>query len=208
MAMTQAEMAYQATLYCLVSRLLSYPEDARAQEACACELAGLFEEGCKEHELLADAQEAARQAGTQRLQVDYTALFIGSFEMLAVPYASYYLDGEHRLGGVSMREIERAYAKCGLVLDQAHGRKQPGDHIATLCEFLFVLLRDAASADAQGARRSELVGQARDFFACYVLPWVRLMADSVARHAQTDFYRNVGKLLPLVLVEDSLLLER
>ncbi|WP_165172576.1 molecular chaperone [Adlercreutzia sp. ZJ242] len=246
MLMTEEELICQATVLRLAARLLRYPADgAGAPElaACARELAGLFTDEADEHALALEAAAAAERAEGLELERDYTALFIGAFEMLAPPYASYYLDGERRLGGASTVAVERAYERFGLVL--AESRKQPGDHLATMCEFLFAVLRDAALAgeaaavaggdaaagedaaaggaaageaaaaggsvvaggDAAAARADELVRLASDFFARYVRPWVGAMSGSVVSCAQTDFYRNLGRLLPLVLVEDSLLIE-
>ncbi|WP_172135319.1 molecular chaperone [Adlercreutzia sp. ZJ473] len=221
MLMTEEELICQATVLRLTARLLRYPADgAGAPElaACARELAGLFTDEADEHALALEAAAAAERAEGLELERDYTSLFIGAFEMLAPPYASYYLDGERRLGGASTVAVERAYERFGLVL--AESRKQPGDHLATMCEFLFAVLRDAALAgeaaaadgdaaggDAAAARADELARLASDFFARYVRPWVGAMSASVVSCAQTDFYRNLGRLLPLVLVEDSLLIE-
>lgn len=216
MLMTEEELAYQATVFRLTSRLMRYPADgAGASElaACAHELAGLFVDEADERALALEAAAAAERAEGLELERDYAALFIGAFKMLAPPYASYYLDGERRLGGASTVAVERAYERFGLVLAQS--RKQPGDHLATMCEFLFAVLRDAALAGeaaaagdgADAARADELARLAGDFFARYVRPWVGAMSASVVSCAQTDFYRSLGRLLPLVVVEDSLLTE-
>lgn len=177
-------------------------------------LASLFAEGMREHELAANMEQAAREAAEAAdaacvldLQRDYTALFIGALEMAAPPFASYWLDGAHQLGGPTTTAVEQAYGAYGMRVQQR--RKQPGDHLSTMLEFLFVLLRDAVSAlEAKDADLSErLVSQARDFFDTYVQPWVGDMSALVQAHAQTGFYRDLGALLPLVVIDDSLLMK-
>ena len=240
---TTEEIVFQALLYRHASTLLLYPEAAcgRALDAAAdananavaeaedgslavCsadllaesahELAGLFVEGAREHELAANMEQAAREAANAAdaarmldLQRDYTALFIGALEMAAPPFASYWLDGAHQLGGPTTTAVEQAYGAYGMRTQQR--RKQPGDHLSTMLEFLFVLLRDAASAlEAKDADSSELlVSQARDFFGTYVQPWVGDMSALVQARARTDFYRDLGALLPLVVIDDSLLMK-
>lgn len=183
----------------------------------AHELAGLFVEGTREHKLAANMEQAAREAADAAdaadvacvldLQRDYTALFIGALEMAAPPFASYWLDGAHQLGGPTTTAVEQAYSAYGMRIQQR--RKQPGDHLSTMLEFLFVLLRDAASAlEAKDADLSErLVSQARDFFGTYVQPWAGDMSALVQARARTDFYRDLGALLPLVVIDDSLLMK-
>lgn len=174
--------------------------------ATARELAALFTSDAEEHALACLMAESAEREGAGQLAIDYTALFIGAFEMLAPPYASYYLDGQRQLGGASTVEVERAYADFGLVLSQA--RKQPGDNLATMCEFLFAVLRDAALAGEDAQRREHLVALSHGFFLRYVRPWVCDLSALIIRHARTNFYHELGKLLPLVLVEDSLFEEQ
>ena len=152
----------------------------------------------------ASAAAGSGAATLQALQVDYTALFIGSFKMWAPPYASYYLDGEGQLGGESTLKVERAYREGGRMLNQEH--KQPGDHVATMCEFLFDLLRRSAQA-AEAGRAEEaaaLEGRAAAFHATYLASWMYPFARLVGDHAGTSFYRALGELVPLAVVEDAL----
>lgn len=211
--MTTEEIAFQALLFRHASTLLMYPEavgGANLLAESSCELADMFAEGSREHELAGRMAQEAGEAGVLDLQRDYTALFIGSLEMAAPPYASYWLDGAHQLGGPTTTAVERAYRERGMRLKQK--RRQPGDHLSTMLEFLFALLRDAAQAaeraDAQAAETAaNIIAQAHDFFEAYVKPWVGDLSVLVTTGAQMDFYRDLGELLPLVVIEDSLLIE-
>ncbi|MDO4291244.1 MAG: molecular chaperone TorD family protein [Eggerthellaceae bacterium] len=225
------EKIFSARLYQLMAQMLRYPTDVRELEEGARALQGLFAEGSEEHalcsrmlEALHGGAKAAGEAGAadnvagaatdqtdpadpdvlQALQVDYTALFIGSFKMWAPPYASYYLDGEGQLGGETTGRVERAYREGGRALSQE--RKQPGDHAAVMCEFLFDLLRRSAQA-AEAGRAEEaaaLEARAASFHATYLASWMHPFARLICDHAGTSFYRALGELVPLAVVEDAL----
>lgn len=206
--MTRDELTYQALVYRFAAQLLRYPDAGLA--VCARGLGELFAVGAREQVLLEKMAACVGQEGgtaadaALELERDYTALFIGALKMLAPPYASYWLDGEHQLGGPTTVALERRYRTHGMVLAQE--RKQPGDHIATILEFAFVLMRDAAQAteDGETQRADALLGEAQHVFETWIAPWVGDMSALVVSNAKTRFYRYLGELLPLVLVEDSL----
>lgn len=200
MTYTLDEIAFQALIYRHVSQLLRYPNEESA--LCATELSSLFDEQSEEYALAMQMAHAAETASQLELERDYTALFIGALKVLAVPYASYYLDGAHQLYGPSTVEIEKIYARCGLAHQPE--RTQPADHIATMLEFLYVLLRNALAADAD--ERESYVVRAQRFYRRFVAPWVPEFASSICSFAKTKFYRSLGEILPLVLIEDSLLI--
>ncbi len=197
--MNADETSYQAELYRLMAQLLRFPDDGLA--SCVGALRGMFTQDADEQRILANMERALAGEGLslQDLEVDYTALFIGAFKMMAPPYASYYLDGERQLGGPSTVAVERVYRDCGLVL--AQNPKQPGDHLAVMLEFLFELLRRSVAEHDPA-----LENQARAFFRTYVMGWVGELGEAVRAFAKTPFYAALGELLPLVLVDDSLLL--
>jgi TorA maturation chaperone TorD len=198
--MTRDELAYQANIYRLMARLLRYPGPDLGQ--CVQEAQGLFFEGSDEFRMLClmGRSVLAKDANMLDLEIDYTALFIGSLTMLAPPYASYYLDGERQLGGLSTVAIEREYRRHGRVLRSDH--RQPGDHLATMLEFLFDLLRQAIARNERS-----LEDEARVFFKSYLQGWVCDFCNLINAHARTRFYASLSELLPLALLSDSLLLE-
>lgn len=131
------------------------------------------------------------------LRTDYTALFIGAFEMLAPPYASYYLDGAFQLGGPTTVAVERCYRQCGMVL--AGEPRRPGDHLATMLEFVSALLERGSNGDEDAA------GQAASFCRAYLNGWVREFARLTSSRAKTEFYRSVGEFAAETLVRGVLL---
>ncbi|MDR1184955.1 MAG: molecular chaperone TorD family protein [Coriobacteriales bacterium] len=198
--MTTDELAYQANTYRLVAQLLRYPTPDLKQGIQ--EARSLFFENSEEFRMLylMDQCVLAKDADMLNLEIDYAALFIGSLTMLAPPYASYYLDGNYQLGGPSTVAIEREYRRCGLALKS--DRKQPGDHLATMLEFLFDLLRQVVIRN-----KRSLENEARVFFQTYLQDWICDFCDLIKVHAQTRFYAVLSEFLPLVLLSDSLLLD-
>lgn len=201
--MTEDEIAYQALIYKHTSALLRYPEKDIA--AALDGLLELFGNTSREFELLEKMRESydhIAQADPLDLERDHTALFIGALKMLAPPYASYYLDGQRQLNGPSTLKILNAYSACGL--DHSPKRNQPADHIATMLEYLFELLRRAL-ADAEC--KDAIIDDAREFFGSFLLPWIKPFCESVRLNAKTAFYADLATLLPEVLIADSLLIE-
>lgn len=201
--MTEDEIAYQALIYKCTSALLRYPDKDVAP--ALDELSGLFEDASQEVECLEEMRASyyhIEQEESLDLERDYTALFIGALKMLAPPYASYYLDGQRQLNGPSTLKVLHAYDACGL--DHSPKRNQPADHIATMLEYLFELLRRSL---ADTDRRDTLVDDARMFFKNLLLPWIEPFSDSIICNAKTAFYANLGRLLPEILIADSLLIE-
>ena len=83
-----------------------------------------------------------QQAGNlvDTLQVEYTRLFInGVPHIIAPPYGSFYLDGDHTLQGKSTRRARDFYRQYGYDITDT---SEPADHIRFELEFLAALTRD------------------------------------------------------------------
>jgi TorA maturation chaperone TorD len=83
-----------------------------------------------------------RQAGNlvDTLQVEYTRLFINAVpHMIAPPYGSFYLDGDHTLQGKSTRRTRDYYRQYGYDIADT---SEPADHIRFELEFLAALIRE------------------------------------------------------------------
>lgn len=199
------ETACQALALRLMARLLSYPDEKLGE--CVSALRGLFEEGSPERELLHRMMVELEGSDPLTLRIDYTALFIGAFEMLAAPYASYYLDGERQLGGPTTVAVERCYRECGMALSS--GPKRPGDHVATMLEFASALLERSLEGSAGGLEREReresQVARASWFCRTYVEGWMPEFSRLTVRHAKTGFYRAVGELAGMTLACGALL---
>jgi len=73
----------------------------------------------------------------QRLSVAYARLFLGPFEILAIPYASFYLEPNQRLMGDISTWVAEQYAEAGL--KPGTGAREVPDHAALEWEFFYYL---------------------------------------------------------------------
>lgn len=121
------------------------------------------------------------------LLVDYTQLFIGSFEMTAPPYASYYLSPSPAVGGAVTQEIASFYAKRNLTLDAQE--KMPADFIGFMFEFVYRQVFAYLQTEDEGHLN------AVDLF-CekYLLGWVPTFFLRMRDSARTDYYRELSHI--------------
>lgn len=130
--------------------------------------------------------EALANYSEKQLKVDYASLFVGPFELLAVPYGSVYLEKGGRVLGESTLAVQKWYEDAGLSLDV----QEPADHIAIELEFLFYL--SAREAEAWGSGRD---ADARGFrtlqeqFITDFMGWVPDFCKRIEKGAQTEFYQ-------------------
>jgi TorA maturation chaperone TorD len=78
------------------------------------------------------------------LQLDYTRLFLGPFEILAKPYGSVYLDGEKVVMGDSTVRAQALYREGRF--DVAEDFRELPDHIAVELEFLYLMTYSIAQS--------------------------------------------------------------
>ncbi len=142
-------------------------------------------------------------ADIRTLKVDYTALFLGPFLVLAPPYGSVYLEDEHRLMGDSTVDARRQYRSSGL--DLSPDFKEAPDHICAELEFMHLLVGEALEAvcavDAE--RLAESVRRQRNFLQRHLGVWVPTFAAKIVEHARTDFYRRLAALADAFVAEDT-----
>jgi TorA maturation chaperone TorD len=140
------------------------------------------------HDLYRELQVHYRNSTQNELRVDYAALFVGPFELLACPYGSVYLEKEYRLFGRTTEQVERLYHQAGLQTEPDAGFIP--DHIAVELEFLHYLLsRGSANEDDQAA------AVLAPFINLFFQPFAEALASRIVTHAQTEFYRTLGAML-------------
>ena len=101
-------------------------------------LLGSFDMVSEQEEVRACRQQDSNLVDT--LQVEYTRLFInGVPHIIAPPYGSFYLDGDHTLQGKSTRRARDYYRRYGYDIADT---SEPADHIRLELEFLAALTRD------------------------------------------------------------------
>ena len=136
----------------------------------------------------ADLQRAYRHTPVNELRVDYAALFVGPFELLACPFGSVHLEKEYRLYGKTTEHVEHLYRQAGLEVSQdAHFVP---DHIAVELEFAHYLLNRIAAGEFD-----RYAGSFTHFINHYLQPFARRLSQDIITHAQTDYYRVIGAML-------------
>lgn len=121
--------------------------------------------------------EAALDADPNTLLRDYARLFLGPFEILAAPYASFYLDPEQRLMGEVSQAVAQRYAAAGLAPRDDLPCDAP-DHIVNECEFLYYLAHQSLGSD-DPARAAALRQQFHSFAREHLAQWVPKFSDTI-----------------------------
>jgi TorA maturation chaperone TorD len=100
-------------------------------------------------EILGDREQAA---------IDHAKLFLGPFEILVAPWASFYLEEEPRLMGPTSHYAARAYADAGLAPGEK--LKDAPDHVTHELEFMYFLaFSEATTGDPAWTDRQDLFWQ-------------------------------------------------
>ncbi len=138
----------------------------------------------------------------EQLAIDHAKLFVGPFKLLAPPYGSVYLEGGRKVMGESTLDAERRYRTAGLKLSRQV--KEAPDHIAIELEFMYYLIFEEIEAinrsDYQSAMGFLKAQQA--FLQDHLGAWTPAFAKKVEENAETDFYRNLAKVLRAFIVCD------
>lgn len=135
---------------------------------------------------------ALEESDEERLSVEYAALFVGPFELIAAPYGSVYLEKQRRVMGDSTIATQRFYQAAGLVMDM----KEPPDHIAVELEFMhYLCMKEAAAlsggAEDEACRFREL--QVRFFRE--VMGWIPEFSGRISTGAENGFYTALASCL-------------
>lgn len=131
----------------------------------------------------------------QRLQVEYTRLFINAVpHVLAPPYASAY-SGEGWLMGLPAEKAIQAYRQAGLAFTP-DDHTLP-DHLAAELEFMAFLCQEEMTAWANGdAMAAELRhSQQQVFLSSQLLSWAPAWAQRAQEADRSGFYRALATLI-------------
>lgn len=122
------------------------------------------------------------------LQVDHAALFVGPYQLLAHPYGSVHLENNRQVMGETTAEVKQLYLNAGV--DVSDTTIEVPDHICIELEFLQYLLYQLNESE-----KNELLDTvALPFITRYYLPFMNSFLDKVVAHAESDFYKTLGKL--------------
>jgi TorA maturation chaperone TorD len=127
------------------------------------------------------------------LAVDYSALFLGPFELQAPPYGSVYLEKKREVMGETTLEALQLYQQAGLQVEE----KEPADHIAIELEFMAFVHGREASALQSGT--IEEVSRNKDlrekFFTGCLKPWIADFCVAVRKGSENAFYISLADCL-------------
>ena len=120
--------------------------------------------------------------------VAHARAFLGPFELLVAPWASFYLESEPQLMGAVSQYAARAYADAGL----APGEKllDAPDHVTHELEFMYFLaFNEAATGDSSWAERQVC------FWREHLGLWLPQFADAVTRAGIHPVYDGLAQIL-------------
>lgn len=145
---------------------------------------------------LAQAWEHAL-ADRETLSLAYARLFLGPFEILSPPYASFYLETDQRLMGEVSRYVAAAYAQSGL--GPGTGPDEVPDHIALEWEFMYYLTHQYVVTGQE-----QWIDLRRSFRSTHLDHWAPLLAQAITLAAEHTFYNLLADFMKaLIGVQDS-----
>lgn len=127
------------------------------------------------------------------LQIDYSRLFVGPFELLSAPYGSVYLEDGRKTFGDSTVDVVQFYQQENLSLEF----KELPDHIAVELEFLYYLMaKELMFLDHDNLKQANLyLEKQKQFINRHLANWINDFTDLVIKHANCDFYKQVAECL-------------
>lgn len=135
----------------------------------------------------------------EALQLDYSRLFLGPFEILAKPYGSVYLDGEKVVMGDSTVSAQALYRQgC---FDIAEDFREMPDHVAVELEFLYLITFNIAEASEE-TKRKDQIQLKQKFIKEHLGRWVVPFAEAIRKGAETHFYRQLADVAEQTVAED------
>jgi len=138
----------------------------------------------------------------EKLELDYTKIFIGPFKVLAPPYGSIYLDNTRTVMGPSSIDVRNRYKEYGLDLSQSF--KDAPDHISAELEFIYFLIFLEIKALKESDYKNSLsfLEAQQSFLQDHLGKWVIEFTENLEKHAETKFYKNLANLTKIFILGD------
>ncbi len=147
----------------------------------------------------ASLESSFRKTGLEALQLDYSRLFLGPFEIPAKPYGSVYLDGEKVVMGDSTLQALALYREANFEI--AGDFREMPDHVAVELEFLYLLsFRIGQTEDHEDQAR--LGALKRRFLEEHLGQWIGTFSEAIQQSAESDFYKQLADLTEQFVRED------
>lgn len=130
---------------------------------------------------------------TKELQVDYSKLFVGPFELLSAPYGSVYLEEGRTTFGDSTMDVVQFYQQENLTLQL----KELPDHITIELEFLYYLmLRELECLGDGDLAKSNLYREKQKrFINRHLSKWIDDFTNSIIANTNCGFYKQIAECL-------------
>jgi TorA maturation chaperone TorD len=185
----------RADIYRLLSACYCLPGKEFVEEGLADNLAAALEPVCPD--AVPCAREMASALSSSDMErgilVDYSALFVGPFKLLAPPYGSVYLETERRVMGDSTIDAVLTYRKAGVELDADQQKDMP-DNIAVELEFMYFLIDKEAEArtNSKPEEAAKYADLRKDFMKRHLGAWAFKFTEAVKVGAKNPFYKNLA----------------
>jgi len=187
-------------LYRLLARLYKKEVDVNLIEAMQKmkfpkETSG--EELSEGYKLLIESLENINSDSIDDLDVDYAKVFLGagiSEGTAAFPYESVYTSRKKSMMQEARDQVREIYLSKGLIkTDEEYNYVE--DHIALEFEYMAYLCENG-NLDEQ-----------KNFLKTHLLNWIPKFCEDIEKHANTKFYKAIGKITKGYLKLDSIILE-
>lgn len=165
--------------YALLGRLLQGAPD----EAILKAVARLQGDESDLGQAIGNLARAAAATSPAQAKREYQDLFIGIGQGELTPYASYYLTGF--LNEKPLAKLRGDMARLGIA--RADGKKEPEDHIASLCEIMAGLISGAFGEPL------DLASQ-RQFFETHIGSWAPRFFEDLEAAKSASLFMPVGTI--------------
>lgn len=185
--------AARASLYYLLSRAFSSPQEIREDDAE--NLVRLIPElPVSVHDSAKRFSDEWNRALTdvESLTLAYAQHFLGPFEILSPPYASMYLEPDQKLMGAVSRNVANEYAEAGLV--PGSRPNEVPDHVALEWEFMYFLAYQYATTgdNLWLTRRNR-------FMEVHMKPWLPKLAELMVEAQKHSYYNALADFMTCVV---------
>lgn len=135
---------------------------------------------------------------SKKLSLAFSRLFLGPFEIMAPPYASFYLEPDQRVMGEVSSWVAGQYAGAGL--EPGEGPREVPDHVSLECEYMYFLMYQQLTTGEKKWRT-----HAREFLRQHMNQWVPVFTDTVRKAVQHPFYDSAADVLNKLVSCDHVL---
>ena len=181
----------RANIYKLFADCFKYPQDVMQEtlqllHSTLNNYDDIFVNGAKK------MVDSFKVTSLQKLQIEYSRLFVGPFQLGAPPYSSVYLDKQGLVMGESTQQAVEFYVKAGL--DPAREIYEPPDHIRIELEFMyFLLFKKVMNEENQWQDLS------CEFMEKHISHWAFAFTKKLTDRTENKFYSELSNLLELFL---------